>query len=83
MAYTRGPDGSLLVGDADVDDSQGREALVVDSVGAGDSFTAALCMGLLRGWPLNKVNLFANQVAALVCSQKGATPILPTHLVEH
>jgi fructokinase len=83
VAYTRGPDGSLLVGDADVDDAQGREALVVDSVGAGDSFTAALCMGLLRGWPLNKVNLFANQVAAFVCSQKGATPILPTHLVEH
>jgi fructokinase len=83
VAYTRGPKGSLLVGDAGVDDGQAFETLVIDSVGAGDSFTAALCMGLLKGWPLHKVNSFANQVAAFVCSQKGATPILPKHFLEH
>jgi fructokinase len=66
-----------------VDDAPGLEAVMVDSVGAGDSFTAALCMGLLKGWPLNKVNSFANIVAAFVCSQKGATPILPVNLVAY
>jgi fructokinase len=83
VAYTRGPDGSLLVGADEVDDAPGLEAVVVDSVGAGDSFTAALCMGVLKGWPLNKVNSFANSVATFVCSRKGATPILPEYLVEY
>ena len=83
VAYTRGPDGSLLVGDNDVDDAPGLKAVMVDSVGAGDSFTAALCMGLLKGWPLNKVNSFANSVAAFVCSQKGATPVLPELLLKY
>ena len=83
VAYTRGPDGSLLVGDDAVDDAPGLEVVIVDSVGAGDSFTAALCMGILKDWPLNKVNSFANSVAAFVCSQKGATPILAEHLVNY
>ena len=83
VAYTRGPDGSLLVGDDEVDNAAGLEAVLVDTVGAGDSFTAALCMGLLKGWPLDKVNSFANSVAAFVCSQKGATPILPKRLVAY
>jgi len=83
VAYTRGPDGSLLVGDDVMDDAPGLEAVMVDSVGAGDSFTAALCMGILKSWPLNKVNSFANRVAAFVCSQKGATPILPKHLMNY
>jgi len=81
VAYTRGPDGSLLVGSGEVDDAPGEEGLAVDSVGAGDSFTASLCMSVLKGWPLNKVNVFANRVAAFVCSRKGATPTLPEHLI--
>jgi len=80
LAYTRGPDGSVLVRADEVDDAPGQEGLAVDSVGAGDSFTASLCMGVLQGWPLSRVNLFANRVASFVCSQKGATPILPDDL---
>ncbi len=82
VAYTRGPDGSVLLRGDEVDDAPCLEGPVVDTVGAGDSFTASLCMGILKGWPLNKVNLFANRVAAFVCSQKGATPTLPQHLME-
>jgi fructokinase len=81
IAYTRGPDGSVLVSPNQVDDARGLQVNAVDSVGAGDSFTAALCVGLLKGWPLEKVNLHANQVAAYVCSHWGATPVLPDHLV--
>lgn len=83
IAYTCGPDGSVLVAAREMDDAPGLPGLAVDSVGAGDSFTAALCMGLLRGWTLSEVNLFANEVATFVCSQKGATPVLPRHLVEY
>ena len=80
VAYTRGPDGSVLLRGNELDDAPGQGGPAVDSVGAGDSFTASLCMGLLKGWPLGKVNLFANRVATFVCSQKGATPALPERL---
>lgn len=81
VAYTRGPDGSVLIRGDEVDDAPAQEGIAVDSVGAGDAFTASLCMGVLKGWPLNKMNMFANRVATFVCSQKGATPTLPEHLI--
>ncbi len=80
IAYTRGPDGSILMGADETDENHGFEVIAVDSVGAGDSFTAALCTGLLRGKSLAEVNTFANRVAAFVCSQNGATPELPADL---
>ena len=60
VVYTRGPDGSLLIGSNEVDDASGLEAVLVVTVGAGDSFTAALCMDLLKRWPHDKINSFAN-----------------------
>lgn len=80
VAYTRGHEGSVLVGKNEVNAFPGIAVPVIDSVGAGDSFTAALCMGLLKGQPLAAVNAFANEVAAFVCSQQGACPPLPVHL---
>ncbi len=50
---------------------------VVDTVGAGDSFTAALVLGLLHKMDLDEINSIANEVARYVCSQAGATPSLP------
>ncbi len=81
VAYTRGPRGSVLVRSDEIDDAPGQGGLAVDSVGAGDSFTASLAIGALEGWPLREVNRFANRVATFVCSQKGATPALPEHLI--
>jgi fructokinase len=46
----------------------------VDTVGAGDSFTAAIVMGMLNGTDLDMINDTANRLAAYVCSQKGAMP---------
>jgi fructokinase len=53
---------------------------VVDSVGAGDAFTAALILGLLGGLPPEDVLRRAVEVAAFVCTQPGATPLLPERL---
>ena len=53
---------------------------VVDTIGAGDSFTAAMTLGLLAGWDLDRINDHANRVAAFVCSSAGATPTLPAEL---
>ncbi|MGJ8639231.1 MAG: carbohydrate kinase family protein [Opitutaceae bacterium] len=81
VAYTRGGEGSILTRADEVDVTPGCKVVVADSVGAGDSFTAALCIGLLKGWSLSEVNQFANKVAAYVCSQEGATPPLPAELI--
>jgi fructokinase len=49
---------------------------MVDSIGAGDSFTAALVLGRLAGWPLEEINARANRVAAEVCRHAGAMPTI-------
>jgi fructokinase len=77
VAYTRGGEGSLLVTANETSDHLGIPTEVVDTVGAGDSFTATLCMGLLQNLPLGEINQRACRVAAFVCSQSGATPNLP------
>jgi fructokinase len=77
VALTRGPNGSLLYQEGRWSDCPSRPARVVDTVGAGDSFTAALVLGLLRKMSLDEINLIANDVARYVCSQPGATPPMP------
>lgn len=52
----------------------GIRTVVADTVGAGDSFNAAVVMGLLAGHDIQRINDGANRLAAFVCSQKGATP---------
>jgi len=59
----------------------GIETVVADTVGAGDSFNAAVVMGLLVGHDIERINDCANRLAAFVCSQKGATPRPPAALV--
>ncbi len=53
---------------------------IVDTIGAGDSFTAAITLGLLHGWALEKISETANMVAAHVCSRTGGTPPMEEHL---
>ncbi len=80
VALTRGAQGSLLWFDGVFDECPATPVDVVDSVGAGDSFTAALISDLWHGAPLPAAHRHASAVAAYVCSQKGATPPLPPHL---
>ena len=81
VAFTRGANGSLLYQNNNNEvrwsDCPSRPVKVVDTVGAGDSFTAAMVLGLLRKMDLDKINTIANEVARYVCSQPGATPALP------
>lgn len=76
IALTRGREGSLLVTAHETVNQPGFQTKIVDTVGAGDSFTAALCIGLLQKLPLAEINRRACQVASFVCSQAGATPQL-------
>lgn len=59
----------------------GRSVAVKDTVGAGDSFTAAFLMGQLRAWPMPDILRRATEIAAYVCTQAGAIPELPEKLV--
>jgi fructokinase len=80
VAFTRGRNGSLLFADGHWSDHPGIRAQVIDTVGAGDSFTAAMALGLLAGWELEQINDSSNRVAAYVCSCAGAMPPLPENL---
>jgi len=80
MALTRGSKGAILVRDGEISEAPGLPVTVKDTVGAGDAFTAALVLGLLRNDPLDHINRRACAVAAHVCSKAGATPALPDEL---
>jgi fructokinase len=86
VALTRGANGSLLYqkhnDEARWSDCPSRPVKVVDTVGAGDSFTAALVLGLLRKMDLDEINTIANEVARYVCSQPGATPTMPVEFAQ-
>jgi len=45
---------------------------VVDTVGAGDAFAAALIAGLLEGWPVPVTLRRAQQLASRICGLRGA-----------
>ena len=53
---------------------------VADTVGAGDSFTAAFIAALLKGKSTLEAHALAVKTSAFVCTQKGATPKLPEEI---
>jgi fructokinase len=72
VALTRGARGSLLVSPQGTSEHPGLPVDAVDTVGAGDAFTAALTVGWLNGWDLAEISQAANQVASRVCLHQGA-----------
>lgn len=55
---------------------------VADTVGAGDSFTAAFTAALLSGADVAKAHQLAVRTSAYVCTQHGATPALPADITQ-
>lgn len=54
---------------------------VTDTVGAGDSFTAAFVAAILKGLPVSEAHKLAVNVSAYVCTQNGAMPVLPDNYI--
>lgn len=71
---TCGPDGAYLWHDGAWTYHAGFDVAVRDTVGAGDSFLAALLAGLLAGDAPDDVLRRANRLGAFVASRSGATP---------
>ncbi len=81
LALTRGSRGGMLVTANECDEQLSQPVTIVDTVGAGDSFTAAVVVGFLTRQPVSEINRHACRIAEFVCSQQGATPELPTNLI--
>lgn len=76
VIYTMGGRGSMIKSANVTSYAEVPEIQVADTVGAGDSFTAIFIAGILRGIPLEEIHRKATEIAAYVCTQKGATPRL-------
>lgn len=55
---------------------------VEDTVGAGDSFTAAFIATILKGKSVQEAHHKAVETSAFVCTQKGAMPVLPKSITD-
>jgi fructokinase len=74
LVMTKGAEGALLLTCDSTFEQPGVKAEIVDTVGAGDSFTASMTLGLLRDNPFPQILRDACEVAAAVCSHAGAVP---------
>ena len=81
VIYTCGANGSYVISEEGVSSQPTPKVSVVDTVGAGDSFTASFCAALINGFPISEAHAIAVKVAAFVCTQQGAMPILPRNLL--
>ena len=77
---TKGDAGSLMITPTESSLASAPAITPVNTVGAGDAFTATAVMGFLDGKTLDEINQHANAVAAWVCTQIGAAPTLPETL---
>jgi fructokinase len=75
LLVTLGPAGAMAV------DGQGvtrcksqRPVRLVDTVGAGDSFSAVVLAGCLRGWDMRTTLARATEFAGRICEVRGAVP---------
>lgn len=74
LCVTLGAAGCRLYCDGDTVEAPGLPIAVADSVGAGDSFSAALLYGFTEQWPLDRTARFANTLGSIVASRRGAIP---------
>jgi fructokinase len=77
IALTRGALGSVLITEQEAVAHPGFRVQVVDTIGAGDAFTATLTHHYLRRLPLEEIAEATNRMGAWVAGQAGATPRLP------
>ncbi len=74
VILTMGGDGSKVILEDRVHLSTPGKINIVDTVGAGDSFTAAFMLAYLRGESIEKAHTLATEVSSYVCTKAGAMP---------
>ncbi len=78
ICVTLGKKGAVLWRDGKFLSLPAEEVTVVDTIGAGDSFTAALCMGVLEKRRLEVILQRSLRLSGLVASKSGAQPAYQT-----
>lgn len=81
VILTCGADGSYIFTGEEESFEPTPKVDVADTVGAGDSFTAAFCASLLKGASIKEAHRKAVAVSAFVCTQTGAMPKLSESLL--
>lgn len=77
LILTCGVNGSYVFVPGEVSFVETPRVTVADTVGAGDSFTAAFTASILNGDCVTTAHKRAVNVSAYVCTQNGAMPVLP------
>jgi len=74
VAFTKGSEGSLLMTPTERSYIKTKKVKVKDTVGAGDSFSAAMTVGFVNGDSLKDLHQKAVELSAFVCASDGAMP---------
>lgn len=82
LILTCGINGSYVFTPGNVSFQPTPKVEVADTVGAGDSFTAAFISCILKGIPVAEAHKRAVETSAFVCTQQGAMPLLPDKLTK-
>lgn len=82
LILTCGINGSYVFTPGNVSFQPTPKVDVADTVGAGDSFTAAFISSILKGRSVQEAHSRAVRTSAYVCTKKGAMPILPAELTD-
>lgn len=80
LILTCGVNGSYVFTPGHISFQPTPKVEVADTVGAGDSFTAAFISSLLKGKSVPEAHEAAVRTSAFVCSCNGAMPLLPGDL---
>lgn len=82
LILTCGINGSYVFTPGEISFYPTPKVEVADTVGAGDSFTAAFIANILKGKSVRDAHKIAVDTSAYVCTQKGAMPKLPERLIK-
>lgn len=80
LVLTCGVNGSYVFTKGNVSYQETPKVEVADTVGAGDSFTAAFVAGWLSRKPIEEIHRVAVETSAYVCTSQGAMPVLPERI---
>ena len=82
VILTRGVNGSYVITESETSFKPTPSIVVIDTVGAGDAFSAAFISAVIKNKSIRVAHKFAVEVAAFVCTQRGAMPLLPDYLID-
>lgn len=84
LILTRGAEGSDIYAPSGLLSRMSAPRIhAIDTVGAGDSFTAAFAAGLLSSASIPQAHAMACALSAYVCTQPGAMPPIPAETLQH